>query len=99
MKDVRVYALADYFIVEGLKDYALQRFRSKIRQLWVSEKFVDCIRDIYDSTIDPNCKMRQAVVEIVRNNIAELWEKAPFQEVLREGGDFIVDLMSKLVIL
>ncbi|KID95710.1 hypothetical protein MAJ_08356, partial [Metarhizium majus ARSEF 297] len=96
-KDVRVYQLADYFEVDGLKDYALQKFQAKITKLWVSEVFVDCIRDVYRSTSDEKCKMRGAVVYVVHQHVSELWGKGPFKELLREGGDFAVDLMSKLV--
>lgn len=45
LRDVRVYALAEYFDVAALKSHALQIFKAKVRDLWVSESFVDCIRE------------------------------------------------------
>lgn len=81
----------------GLKDYSLQNFKSKINKLWVSEVFVDCIKDVYESTSDVKCKMRGAVIDVVHQHLAELWQKKPFKELFREGGDFGVDLMSKMV--
>ncbi|EFY89471.1 BTB/POZ domain-containing protein [Metarhizium acridum CQMa 102] len=97
-KDVRVYQLADYFGVDGLKDDALQKFKAKITKLWVTELFVDCIRDVYQSTSDEKCKMRQAVVDVVNQHRSELWQRRPFKDLVREGGDFAVDLMSKLLV-
>ena len=40
-KNARVYVLADYFLVEGLKDYALERFKSKFQRRWVSDAFAN----------------------------------------------------------
>lgn len=97
LKDVRVYALANYFIVEGLKDFALQRFQAKVEKLWLSEKLVDCIRNIYDSTSDPDCKMRKTVVNTVYVHIDDLWQRKSLQDLLRDGGDFVVDLMGEMM--
>ncbi|KID62570.1 BTB/POZ domain containing protein, partial [Metarhizium hybridum] len=41
-KEVRVYQLADYFEVDGLKREALRRFTTKTIALWATEAFVDC---------------------------------------------------------
>lgn len=78
-------------------DYALQNLQSKIGKLWVSETFVDCIRDVYQSTSDPNCKMRKAIVSTTRKHLEELWEKNTFRELVREGGDFVEAVMHELV--
>ena len=95
-KDVRVYQLADYFQVTGLHEYALQKFISKIEKLWVSELFVDCIRDVYTSTSDPKCSIRVAILNITCQHINDLRGKLPFQDLMREGGDFAVDIVLKL---
>ncbi|KAG9249985.1 BTB/POZ domain-containing protein [Emericellopsis atlantica] len=96
-KDLRVYSLAEYFSINGLKEHALSRFKSKISRLWVSEIFPDCIREVYGSTSDPNCDMRKAVVEVTRENRGELWVKKAYRELIHEGGDFAVDLMDELM--
>ncbi|OAQ69694.1 BTB/POZ fold domain-containing protein [Pochonia chlamydosporia 170] len=95
-KHVRVYQLADYFGVQTLKDYSLGKLRLKVQELWVSETFVDCIRDVYQSTIDPDCEMRKIVVDTAWSHFKSLWGKKPFRELVREGGDFAVDLMGKI---
>ncbi|KFG84452.1 BTB/POZ domain-containing protein [Metarhizium anisopliae] len=96
-KEVRVYQLADYFEVDGLKREALRRFTTKTIALWATEAFVDCVRDVYQSTSNKKCKMREAVVDIVNQHVPKLWEEPPFRDLVREGGDFPVDLMSRLV--
>ncbi|KAK8150882.1 hypothetical protein G3M48_004559 [Beauveria asiatica] len=94
-KDVRVYELAQYFQIQGLKQYALEKFQPKVERLWVSERFVDCIRDVYASTVNKDCKMRQMVVNVTHNHLDELWDKV-FEDLLREGGDFVVDVMAQI---
>ncbi|OAR00195.1 hypothetical protein LLEC1_07017 [Akanthomyces lecanii] len=94
-KEIRVYELAHYFDVKGLGEYSLDRFKVKVEKLWVSERFVDCIRDVYASTVDSDCRMRKAVVDITGKHFDELWEK-PLQDLMREGGDFAVDLVEQM---
>ena len=96
LKDVRVYQLAEYFGAHGLSDYALGKFKVKVEKLWVSENFVSCIREVYSSTVYTQCKMRATVVEIIRKHLDVLW-KRPLQDLLREGGDFPVDLLDETV--
>ncbi|KAI1421352.1 BTB/POZ domain-containing protein [Xylaria sp. FL1777] len=96
IKDVRVYVTAEFFMLDDLKEHALQKFKSKLKQLWVSELLVDCIREIYSSTTVSEYGLRNAVVEIVRSNWRELWGKKAFRDLIRAGGDFAVDLMDKL---
>jgi hypothetical protein len=87
--------LADYFLVEGLKDYALERLKSKAQQLWVSEVFVDCIRDVYESTQD--FELRGVILEVAYQHLPDLWSKKPFQDLIHEGGDLAVALMGKVI--
>ncbi|KAM3510723.1 hypothetical protein MY11210_005649 [Beauveria gryllotalpidicola] len=94
-KDVRVYELAHYFGIQGLKQYALERFKPKVSRLWVSERFLDCIRDVYASTVDKNCEMRKAIVNVTYIHLNELWDRS-FEDLLREGGDFVVDLTMEM---
>lgn len=91
-----MYQLADYFGTVGLDAYALKRFKAKAEKLWMSEGFLHCIRDVYDSTVHARCKMRATVVEITRKHLNELW-KTPLKDLVRAGGDFAVDLMDQMV--
>lgn len=95
-KDVKVYVLADMFLLDHLKEYALNRFKEKVKDLWISEAFTDCIKEIYNST-QASDRMRDAVVGISRANLSKLWTKKAFQELIRDGGDFVVDLTGKFV--
>ncbi|KAI1502474.1 hypothetical protein F5X99DRAFT_156131 [Biscogniauxia marginata] len=95
VKDVRVYTTADFFLMDELKAYALDKFKSKLQQLWVSELFVDCIREVYSSTNESDEGIRGAVVQAAKEHLNDLWLKKPFQALVREVGEFAVDLVAK----
>ncbi|KAJ2987547.1 hypothetical protein NUW58_g4446 [Xylaria curta] len=95
VKDVRVYVTAEFFMLDHLKQHALERFESKLQKLWVSELFVDCIREVYDTTTELEHGLRNAVVEVALTHRAELWGKSAFRDLVHEGGDFAVDLMGR----
>ena len=93
-----MYCLADYFDVPSLKEYALKRFASKIRELWVSDRFNDCIRNVFDSTTKSGGEsLRNAVVLVAKDHLPALWAKHTFKDLLRDGGDFAEDLMDLMV--
>ncbi|GAW25092.1 putative BTB POZ domain-containing protein [Rosellinia necatrix] len=96
VKDVRVYVTADYFLVEDLKQHALSRFKSKLRQLWVSDRIVDCIREIYMTTVGTEHELRNAVTDIAKEHRSELWKKNAFRDLVHNGDDFAAELMGKL---
>jgi hypothetical protein len=92
-KDLRVYALADRFLMEELKEYAFQKFNAKIERLWIS----DCVREVYCTTANSDRRMRDSVVKIAVKNICELWQKGQFLSLVREGGDFTEDMITTLL--
>lgn len=90
--------MAEYFDVKGLREYELKRFTSKIRELWLSDRFNDCIRLVFDSTTKCGGEsLRNAVVVVVKDHFPALWAKRAFRDLFREGGDFAEDVMDKLV--
>lgn len=97
VKDVRVYTTADFFMLNGLKQLALPRFRSKLDRLWVSELLVDCIREIYESTTESDHGLRNAVIEVVHTYRDDLWKRKAFRDLISDGGGFAVDLMSEFI--
>jgi hypothetical protein len=96
LKHPRVYALADEFLMDDLKTLALQRFKLVLHGLWISDTFVDCIQEIYSTTYGADDKLRQMVVHTAQEHLKELWKKTRFQDLVRENGDFAVDLVGRL---
>lgn len=97
LREARVYALAEYFCVEGLKDYVYERLDRLLGKLWVSEGFVDCIREVYSTTPNPHDRLRALVSKVAHKHISELWGKEKFREIVQDGGDFAVDLIAQSI--
>ncbi|KAH9205214.1 hypothetical protein DL95DRAFT_528942 [Leptodontidium sp. 2 PMI_412] len=75
----------------------LRVFERQLEQHWISDTLPDCVREVYSTTnnVDSN-GMRIAVVNAVAAHKEELVQKRPFQDLIREVGDFAVDLVLKI---
>lgn len=74
-RDVRVYQLADYFGIDDLQVYALGKFKTMAKSLWMSQGFIDCIPEVYASTTDAQCQMRRAVIDINCEHSEDDWKE------------------------
>ncbi len=94
---MRVYQLADYFGIDDLQIYALGKFKTKAKSLWMSQGFLDCIPEVYASTRYAQCQMRQTVIGIIYEHSDDLW-KEPLKNLVHTGGDFAVELVDRLLV-
>ncbi|EOA85871.1 hypothetical protein ACJQWK_02967 [Exserohilum turcicum] len=97
LKEPRVYALADMFFLEDLKAVAIAKLQHKLQDLWTNDSFPECIREIYATTPANDLGMRSAVVEIAKDHIKELGSKSIFKDLIREGGDFVVQYFESAI--
>jgi hypothetical protein len=77
--------------------YVASKFEVHLQQHWISDTFFDCIREVYSASSDATA-IRKVLVDVVSLHKEELVRKRPFQELIREVGDFAVDLVLKLTI-
>ncbi|KAI3545671.1 hypothetical protein CABS02_09209 [Colletotrichum abscissum] len=96
-KHVQVYVLADFFLMPELKSFAVERLKPKLEELRVSESFVGCIRETYESTNHSGQQIRDAILRVVKINLDSLWSKKTFRDLVYEGGDFAGDLVGQFV--
>jgi hypothetical protein len=47
---LKVFALADMFCMEDLKNLSCEKFKSQLKEQWKSDAFPDCIREVYSTT-------------------------------------------------
>ncbi|KAH7360792.1 BTB/POZ protein [Rhexocercosporidium sp. MPI-PUGE-AT-0058] len=96
-KHLRVFALADMLRIDELKLIACKKFERQLEQHWISDTLPDCVREVYSTTnsVDSN-SIRIAVVNTVASHKEDLVQKGPFQDLIREVGDFAVDLVLKI---
>ncbi|KAL2193980.1 BTB/POZ domain-containing protein, partial [Corynascus similis CBS 632.67] len=94
MRPVRLYSLADYFCIDGLKKYALGRLQTLLIQ--TGEGFTDCVRGIYRLHAGPGNEMRALAVGVAHRHLRELMKKDRFRDLVHDGGDFTVELFAKV---
>lgn len=82
--------------MDDLKRLAVKNFHYVLHELWISDTFVDCIQEIYNTTYKNNDQMRGLVVQTAHDHLKKLWDQNRFQDLVRTNGDFAVDLMGKL---
>lgn len=95
LKDIRVYLLADFFLMDELQDYAIKRFATTLDVVDISDGFVECVVEVYGCTTQSHCKLRDVVISKACSHLESLWEKKPFRELVRNCGEFAVDLIAK----
>jgi hypothetical protein len=84
------------FFLEELKALCVFKLQTKLKDLWASDTFPLCIRKVYASTSHTDCNMRLAVLESVTAHADELIAKENFTDLLREGGEFVVEYANAL---
>jgi len=89
--------LADICCLDNLKDAALSKFEQKLENLWLTERFVECVAEVYANTSSGvQDGMRAAVVHTCVEHITHLLPGKAFLALLAKGGDFVVDLTRAL---
>jgi hypothetical protein len=85
------------FLMEDLKDLSCEKFESLLENQWKSDTFADCIREVYLTTGAVQSPLtRTLVVQEAAQHKTILMQKRPFQDLIRESGDFVVDLIQEL---
>ena len=64
--------------MEELKESAMKRLDVAIKELWISEGFIDCIAEIYRCTNQTHRKLRDLVARKARSGLRKLSLKKPF---------------------
>ncbi|KAI1002052.1 hypothetical protein K3495_g6151 [Podosphaera aphanis] len=113
LKDVRVYGLADTFLIDGLKSLSETKFSKKIRGCKLDDAFATCVQEVYKTSTSGASQMRIDVVKVATKKsklLAQEYmmdrEKVSTHENLKkvlsivsEGGEFARDLYWKMLIL
>jgi len=96
LKHPRVFALADMFRMDDLKALTVRNLEAQLQEHWISDTFPDCIREVYGNTAQDDAALRKVVVEVVKHHLRELCSRKVFLDVIREGGNFAVDVVKEL---
>lgn len=103
----KVYLLAERYGFPSLQDFSLQKLRAALKTSELepspnhTRHAVLLIRDIYElprqkSETDTVQKLRDIVVTHAVSQLQELQANKEFGAYIKEGGDFVTDLLSSL---
>ncbi|KAK2805343.1 hypothetical protein FQN50_006244 [Emmonsiellopsis sp. PD_5] len=97
LKHTRVFLLADYFDVKGLKELCAQKFAKQAAWLWTADQFIESIRDVYSIPKSSGQCMRKEIYTVVQAHIEQLHEKEKFRELLNECAEFAADVVDMVL--
>lgn len=89
----KVYALAEKYDIQCLKNKALEKFRKEVDACWMSADFLRAAEEVYTSTMDHDRSMRDVVVETFTQH-PNLLDREETQNMVR-GLDLCYDLMMQ----
>jgi hypothetical protein len=88
----RMYAVADFYGVLGLKKLANKKFRDAAREHWDSNDFAKAVEVVYTTTTSQDRGLRR-VVKYVLVNHNELLDKPEIEKVVKEAPDLAYDIL------
>ena len=103
--DARMYALADKYGIEDLKDFAQYKLSLVLPYRWDSlafdpPMFVKALRVIYTTTLSSDRGLRDLVIPAIKHHRVKLRNNADFMEMLGSGlddGGFAADVFDALL--
>ncbi|KAK7511770.1 BTB/POZ protein [Phyllosticta citriasiana] len=96
MPSIKVYAAAEMYQVEGLKEVAAKHFQQVVHGLFELPFFPNAIKTIYQSTLEHDRGLRDIVVCAAAFKIDALLKSPVLNDVLDEVGSFGKDLIHEI---
>ncbi|KAK4459453.1 hypothetical protein QBC42DRAFT_207970 [Cladorrhinum samala] len=95
---LRLYVMADKYIVPALKLLARDRFYRAAEISWrESESFPAVVDELYSTTPQTDLAMREIVCRLVGSGVRDTKQKERMEWVMRKHGDFAVGVMNYMI--
>jgi len=88
-----MYALADKYGVEDLKDLAQEKFARAAAQDWNTAEFAHAVQIVYESTPESDSGLRDVVIETI-NQHRDLTKDSKIEDLLEEFNGLTVGLLK-----
>ena len=72
MIHVQVYFIADKSDIGLLKELVKQNFEDALKIGWRSEVFTTVIEAIYETTVPPDCGLRDCLISVIKQHMEYL---------------------------
>ena len=97
LRHLCAYEAADYFQMDGMKKCWFSEFFYQLHTDRDLEGFVDCIHDVYQ--MDERFRaFKDIVLLIAEFRIVQLKKLDSFRKFTAQGGDFVMDLVSRMIV-
>jgi len=100
MLDIQVYVLADKYLLEPLRTYAIEELGERMMRNWKEPSFADAVATIYGLTSGEQNEMRNLALQSACAYATELFGKdtkcTAFREMARSTPEFAVDVAGAL---
>ncbi|KAK2769932.1 hypothetical protein FQN53_005816 [Emmonsiellopsis sp. PD_33] len=97
VKHARVFLLADYFDVKGLRELCAQKFAKQAVWLWTTDQFIESIGEVYWIPKSSGQCMRKEIYTVVQAHIEQLHENEKFRELLNGCAEFAADVVDMVL--
>jgi hypothetical protein len=89
---VCVYALAEKYSIQSLKNLARQRFEMVALEHWASQEFLDAVQEAYISTVETDRGLRDLIVKVFHEH-TELLDREESKAVFKATDTLAYDLL------
>jgi hypothetical protein len=89
----RMYAIADFYEIPGLKNLAQQKFQAAAERHWNSTEFGEAVHVVYTTTLAEDRGLRQTVKDILLRHMT-LLNKPEVESIMREIPDLAFDMLK-----
>lgn len=98
LNNVHVYAIAEKYFIEGLKEMAKAKFRSQAESLLTVNEFPEIIRELYRSTPSSDRGLRDIVSQICAQQGRTVVDSPGLSASIVENGEFGLDILREALI-
>jgi len=100
--DVRVFAIADKYLIGPLKELAVQKFTQRAEAEWESDDFVAAVTEVYTIIPEHDDALHRVVIVVVKEHAAALFAESRggnFEKAMREANGLGHDIAKALAAL
>ena len=91
----RMYAVAEFYGVSGLRNLAEKKCSEAAQVYWDSDAFAEAIEIVYTTTVAEDCELRKVVKNVLTDH-AELIDKPKIEACMREVPDLAFDTLKAM---
>lgn len=91
--NARVYAIAEKYMIESLKELAKQKTLAAISDEWNSESFLTALEIVWNGTPASDRALRACYVTVVVKHRNALRKKEAFLDIMRANRDLSFDVV------